>query len=53
VSSLRVWVGVLCSCRLRLSWVGFGGLLSFFFWAVFLFPALRFLLYTAGVLRGA
>jgi hypothetical protein len=32
-----------------------GGFLPFFFWAVFFFhfPALRFLLYTAGVLRGA
>jgi len=35
-----------------------GGFLSLFFWPVFFFfffrfPALRFLLYTAGVLRGA
>jgi hypothetical protein len=52
VCSLRVWVGVLCSCRLRLSWVGFGGLLSFFFWAVFLFPALRFSLVYCRCTKG-
>jgi hypothetical protein len=37
VCSLRVWVGVLCSCRFWLSWVGFGGLLSFFFGLFFFF----------------
>jgi hypothetical protein len=31
VWSLRVWVGILCSCMLWLSWVGFGG----FFLSVF------------------
>jgi hypothetical protein len=50
---LRIWIGVFCFCKLWLSWVGFGGFLSFFFWVVFLLQALRFLLYTAGVPRGA
>jgi len=51
------WNGVLCACRLRFLWVCVVGFfISFFFWAVFFFfrfPALRFLLYTADVLRGA
>jgi hypothetical protein len=52
------WIGVLCACSLRFLWVcvvgfflSFFGLFFFFFF--FRFPALRFLLYTAGVLRGA
>jgi len=52
VSSLRVWVGVLCSCRLRLSWVGFGGLLSFFFWAVFFISSFAFSLVYCRCTKG-
>jgi len=37
VCSLRVWVGVLRSCKLWLSWDGFGGLLSFFFLGCFFY----------------
>jgi hypothetical protein len=51
---LEGWVGVLCSCRFSFSWVCLVGFfLSFFGLFFFRFPALRFLLYTAGVLRGA
>jgi hypothetical protein len=48
------WIGV-CACRLRFLWVCLVGFfLSFFgLFFFFRFPALRFLLYTAGVLRGA
>jgi hypothetical protein len=49
---LEGWVGVLCSCRFRFSWVCLVGFfLSFFGLFFFRFPALRFLLYTASVLR--
>jgi hypothetical protein len=52
VCSLRVWVGVLCSCRFRLSWVGFGGLLSFFFWAVFFISSFAFSLVYCRCTKG-
>jgi hypothetical protein len=48
------WIGVLCAFRLRFMWVCVVGFfLSFLGCFFFRFPALRFLLYIAGVLRGA
>jgi hypothetical protein len=52
VCSLRVWVGVLRSCKLWLSWDGIGGLLSFFFWAVFFISSFAFSLLYCRCTKG-
>lgn len=52
VCSLRVWVGVLWSCRLWLLWVDFGGLISFFFWAVFFISSFAFSLVYCRCTKG-